>query len=62
MLCYLIHHTHINFIITTQTSQDYILVDVSIYTCIDAELCHHCFALPCECALIDILMKEGKGS
>ena len=28
---------------------------------IDIELCHHCFALPCEFVGIDILIKEGKG-
>ena len=39
-LCYLLYHTHINFIITTWTSQNYIFVDVSIYRCIDIELCH----------------------
>ena len=34
---------------------------MSIYPCIDTELCHHCFALPCECVPINIVMKEGKG-
>ena len=29
-----------------------IFVDVSIYQTIDHELCHHCFALPCECVHI----------
>ena len=25
------------------------------------ELCDHCFALPCECVPINIVMKEGNG-
>ena len=42
-------------------SQIYLFVDVSIYPCIDIELCNHCFALPSECVPINIVMKEGKG-
>ena len=61
MICYVLSHTHINFIITTQTSQNHIFADVSMYLCIDIEVCHLCFALPCECVPIDIMMKEGKG-
>ena len=60
MLFYVLYHTYINFIITTQTSQNYLFVDVSIYPCIDIELCDHCFALPCECVPINIFTKEGK--
>ena len=41
--------------------KNYIFVDVSIYPSIDIELCHQCFALPCECVQMDIMMKEGKG-
>ena len=37
-----------------------IFVDVSIYKTIDHELCHHCFALPCECVQMDILMTAKK--
>ena len=48
-------------IITTQTSQNFIFVDGSIYPCIDIELYYCCFALPCECEPINIVMKEGKG-
>ena len=60
-LFYVLYHTHRNFIITTQSSQNYLYVDVSIYPCIDIELCNHCFALPCECVPINIFIKEGKG-
>ena len=28
---------------------------------IDCELCHQCFALPCECVQMDIMMTVGKG-
>ena len=38
-----------------------IFVDVSIYQTIDHELCHHCFALPCECVQMDIMMTAKKG-
>ena len=38
-----------------------IFVDVSIYKTIDHELCHHCFALPCECVQMDIMMTAKKG-
>ena len=34
---------------------------MSIYPCVDTVLCHHCFALPCDCVPINIVMKEGKG-
>ena len=37
-----------------------IFVDVSIYETIDHELCHHCFALPCECVQMDIMMTAKK--
>ena len=40
---------------------NYNFADVSIYLSIDCELCHQCFALPCECVQMDILMKAGKG-
>ena len=55
------YHTQINCIITIQISQNCLFVDVSIYPCIDIELCGHCFALPCECVPINIVMKEGNG-
>ena len=60
MLCFISHSHkfHHNY---TKLLKNYIFVDVSIHPCIDIELCHHCFALPCECVPIDILMKEGKG-
>ena len=38
-----------------------IFVDVSIHPSIDCELCHQCFALPCECVQREIKMKAGKG-
>ena len=60
-LCYVLYYTHINFIITTQSSQNDLFLDVSIYLCIDVELCDHCFALPCECVPINIFMKKEKG-
>ena len=37
-----------------------IFVDVSIYQTIHHELCHHCFALPCECVQMDIMMTAKK--
>ena len=40
--------------------KNYLFVDVNIYLCIDIELCDCCFALPCECVPINILIKEGK--
>ena len=60
MLCFILHshkfhHNYTNF------PKIYIFVDVSIYPCIDIELCHCCFVLPCECVPIDIVMKEGTG-
>ena len=57
-LCYVLYHTHINFIITTQSPQK---LSLCRYPYIDIELCDHCFALPCECVPINIIMKEGKG-
>ena len=42
-------------------SKNSIFVDVSIYLCIDHELCNQCFALPCECVQMDIMMKAGNG-
>ena len=58
MLCFIshsdkLHHNYTNF-------PKIISVDISIYTCIDTELCDHCFALPCECVPMSIVMKEGK--
>ena len=38
-----------------------IFVDVSIHPLIDCELCHQCFALPCECVQMEIMMKAEKG-
>ena len=28
---------------------------------IDIELCHQCYALPCECIQMDMMMKAQKG-
>ena len=59
MICFIshsdkLHHNYTNF-------PKNISVVVSIYQCIDIELCDHCFALQCECVPINICMKEGKG-
>ena len=45
----------------TTVSKNDLFGDVSIYPCIDTELCYHCFSLPCDCVPIKIVMKEGKG-
>ena len=37
-----------------------IFEDVCIYQTIDHELCHHCFALPCECVQMDIMKTTKK--
>ena len=49
------HHNFTKFVTND------IFVDVSIYETIDHDLCHHCFALPCECVQIDIMMTAKKG-
>ena len=41
--------------------KNYLFVDMSIYPCIDTELCDYCFTLPCKCVPISIVMKDGKG-
>ena len=61
MLCYVLYHACINFIIATQTSQKLYLCRCKYIPIIGIEQCHHCFALLCECVPIDIVMKEGKG-
>ena len=61
MMLYLISHSnklHHNY---TKFPKIYLFVDVSIYQCVDIELCDHCFTLQCECVPINIFMKEGKG-
>ena len=56
-----------NITLTSMSSELYkvftndIFVDVSIYQTIGHELCHHCFALPCECVQMDIMMTAKKG-
>ena len=60
MLCFIshphkLHHNCTNF------PKKYLFVDISIYPCIDTELCNHCFALPCECVPMSTVMKAGKG-
>ena len=58
LICFVLYHTQINWIITTQSSQkNDIFVDVSIYQCIDTELCDHCFGLPHEYVPINIVVK-----
>ena len=54
------YHTNIHVIITSQSFTNDIFVDVSIYKTIDHELCHHYFALPCECVQMDIMMTAKK--
>ena len=62
------YHITYTITLTSITSELYkvftddIFVDVSIYQTIDHELCHHCFALPCECVQMDIMMTAKKVS
>ena len=60
LLCFISHSDklHHNY---NKVPKNYLFVDVSIYPCIDTELCDHCFALPCECIPIIIVKKEGEG-
>ena len=46
------HHNYTNFPKTIN------FVDVSIYPCVDIELCHHCFALQCEFVPINIVYER----
>ena len=51
MLCLISHSNKLHHNYTKFPKND-LFVDVSIYPCIDIELCDHCFALPCECVPI----------
>ena len=59
MLCFISHSDKLHYSYTNFPKMN--SLDVSIYPCIDTELCHHCFSLPCDCVPMNIVMKEGKG-
>ena len=61
MLFCVLYHTHINFHHNYTNFQKLSLCRCKYNPCLDIELHDHCFALPCECVPIGILMKEGKG-
>ena len=62
MMLLVISHSHAFHHNYTKFLQMISFVDVSIYQTIDHELCHQCFALPCECVQMDIMMTAKKVS
>ena len=61
MMLLVISHSHKFYHNYTKFLQTDIFVDISIYQTIGHELCHHCFALLCECVQMDIMMTAKKG-